>query len=355
MNQWQEFEAQQGDQQALQNFICGADQLGLILVNGVDARDFLQNQLSNDIDFIDEIPTAREQGAQGIGLFRTEFLYMTEDGPPTEDEQFRVYRSAVEQMAPHPVTIRTLDVGGDKFVPELNLSDEVNPAMGLRAIRFSLKEVNLFRAQLRAILRAAAFGHIRIMFPMISGVAEVRACKQFLGRERNELRSAGVVCGDVDVGIMIETPAAVLIADLLAREVDFFSVGTNDLIQYCLAIDRGNEHVAYLYEPMHPAVLQALQRVCSAARNAGIEIGMCGEMAGEDLYSLVLMALGFGELSMNPGNISRVKRIMRNVEFSEVRKILDELLLLATAEEVTSVLETEMQRRFPQIFTETLI
>jgi phosphotransferase system enzyme I (PtsI) len=258
-------------------------------------------------------------------------------------------------MAPHPVTIRTLDVGGDKFVPELNLADEVNPAMGLRAIRFSLKEVNLFRAQLRAILRAAAFGQVRIMFPMISGVAEVRACKQFLERERSELQSAGVVCGEVAVGIMIETPAAVLIADLLAREVDFFSVGTNDLIQYCLAIDRGNEHVAYLYEPMHPAVLQALQRVCSAARNAGIEIGMCGEMAGEDLYSLVLMALGFSELSMNPGNISRVKRIMRSVAFSEVRQILDELLSLATAEEVSFALEKEMQRRFPQVFNETLI
>jgi phosphotransferase system enzyme I (PtsI) len=320
-----------------------------------ETKDGYPLALRGNIDFVEEIPAAREQGAQGIGLFRTEFLYMTDDGPPTEDEQYRVYRSAVEQMAPHPVTIRTLDVGGDKFVPELNLADEVNPAMGLRAIRFSLKEVNLFRAQLRAILRAAAFGQVRIMFPMISGVAEVRACKQFLERERSELQSAGVVCGEVAVGIMIETPAAVLIADLLAREVDFFSVGTNDLIQYCLAIDRGNEHVAYLYEPMHPAVLQALQRVCSAARNAGIEIGMCGEMAGEDLYSLVLMALGFSELSMNPGNISRVKRIMRSVAFSEVRQILDELLSLATAEEVSFALEKEMQRRFPQVFNETLI
>jgi phosphotransferase system enzyme I (PtsI) len=309
--------------------------------------------LRGNIDFVEEIAAAREQGAQGIGLFRTEFLYMTGNGPPSEDEQFGIYRDAVEQMAPFPVTIRTLDVGGDKFVPELNLADEVNPAMGLRAIRFSLKEVNLFRTQLRAILRAAAFGPIRIMFPMISGIAEVRACKQFLERERQDLLAAGIPCGEkVEVGVMIETPAAVLIADHLAKEVDFFSVGTNDLIQYCLAIDRGNEHVAYLYEPMHPAVLQALQRVCSAARNAGIEVGMCGEMAGEDIYALVLIALGFSELSMNATNISRVKRVMRKIKYSEVKQILDQLMSLATAGEVAEALGKEMQQRYPQVFAE---
>ncbi len=312
--------------------------------------------LRGNIDFVDEIAAAREQGAQGIGLFRTEFLYMTGDGPPSEDEQFEAYRAAIEQMAPYPVTIRTLDVGGDKFVPELNLSDEVNPAMGLRAVRFSLKEINLFRTQLRAILRAAVFGPVRIMFPMISGVAEVRACKQFLERERQELIDAGLPCGEhVEVGVMIETPAAVLIADHLAKEVDFFSVGTNDLIQYCLAIDRGNEHVAYLYEPMHPAVLQALQRICSAARNAGIEVGMCGEMAGEDIYALVLIALGFSELSMNPANISRVKRVMRKINHSDVKQILDRLMSLATADEVTEALGKEMHQLYPQLFAEPSI
>ncbi|MBW2511670.1 MAG: phosphoenolpyruvate--protein phosphotransferase, partial [Deltaproteobacteria bacterium] len=309
--------------------------------------------LRGNIDFVEEIAAAREHGAQGIGLFRTEFLFMSGEGPPSEDEQLEVYRSAVEQMAPYPVTIRTLDVGGDKFVPEFNLSDEVNPAMGLRAVRFSLKEVNLFKTQLRAILRASESGPIRIMFPMISGVAEVRACKQFLERERQDLLAAGITCGDqIEVGIMIETPAAALIADLLAKEVDFFSVGTNDLIQYCLAIDRGNEHVAYLYEPMHPAVLQALLRVCKAAKSAGIEVGMCGEMAGEDLYALVLIALGFDELSMNAANISRVKRIMRQVKYTEVLQILENLLTLATADEIATALEGEMRQRYPQVFAE---
>jgi phosphotransferase system enzyme I (PtsI) len=309
--------------------------------------------LRSNVDFVEEIAAAREEGAQGIGLFRTEFLFMSGEGPPSEEEQFEVYRSAVEQMAPYPVTIRTLDVGGDKFVPEFNLSDEVNPAMGLRAVRFSLEEVNLFKTQLRAILRASVYGPIRIMFPMISGVAEVRACKQFLERERQDLLGSGIACGDqIEVGIMVETPAAVLIADLLAKEVDFFSVGTNDLIQYCLAIDRGNEHVAYLYEPMHPAVLQALLRVCKAAKSAGIEVGMCGEMAGEDLYALVLIALGFDELSMNAANISRVKRIMRQVKYTEVQQILENLLTLATADEVASALEEEMRQRYPQVFAE---
>lgn len=310
--------------------------------------------LRSNIDFVDEISAAKLQGAQGIGLFRTEFLFMSGDGPPSEEEQFTIYRSAVEQMNPYPVTIRTLDVGGDKFVPGFNLADEVNPAMGLRAVRFSLKEVNLFRTQLRAMLRASAFGPIRIMFPMISGVAEVRSCKQFLEKERQDLLAAGIACGEqLEVGIMVETPAAVLIADLLAKEVDFFSVGTNDLIQYCLAIDRGNEHVAYLYEPMHPAVLQALLRVCKAAQAAGIEVAMCGEMAGEELYPLVLIALGFNELSMNAVNISRIKRVLRQINLSEAEQVLQHLLTLPTADAVVEALEKEMRQRYPHVFSES--
>jgi phosphotransferase system enzyme I (PtsI) len=316
-----------------------------------ETRDGCYIALHGNIDQADEVTAALENGAEGIGLFRSEFLFMGGDGPPSEEEQYLVYRQVAEQMAPHPVTIRTLDVGGDKFVPELNLSDELNPAMGLRAIRFSLKEGRLFRLQLRAILRASAHGQMRVMFPMVSGVSEMRACIQFLDKVREELLAEGVPIGaELPVGVMIETPAAVLVADLLAKEVDFFSVGTNDLIQYCLAIDRGNEHVAYLYEPMHPAVLRALQRVCEAAREADIEVGMCGEMAGEQLYCLVLIALGFRELSMNSTNIPRVKRIMRQVDLQEIQAMFDRLLELSTATEVAELLEQEMAQKFPQLF-----
>jgi phosphotransferase system enzyme I (PtsI) len=313
-------------------------------------RDGHRVALRGNIELAEEIQTARHQGVEGIGLFRTEFLFMAASEPPDEETQYRAYRAAAEAMAPYPVTIRTLDVGGDKFVPELNLLDEANPAMGLRAVRFSLKEGVLFRTQLRAILRASAHGNLRVMFPMISGVAEIRACRHLVEKARQELRDEGVPVGNLPLGIMVETPAAVLLAEVMAREVDFFSVGTNDLIQYCLAIDRGNEHVAYLYEPLHPAVLRALRQVCQAARGAGIEVSICGEMAGEQLYALMLMALGFTELSMNPAAIPRIKRLMRQATLAEMRTLLERLLQLPTAREVTTMLDAEMHRLFPEIF-----
>jgi phosphotransferase system enzyme I (PtsI) len=316
-----------------------------------ETLDGCRVHLRGNIELAEEIPLALEQGAEGIGLFRTEFLYMNRSTPPTEEEQVRIYREIVERMAPHPVTIRTLDVGGDKFVAEINLTDEANPALGLRAIRFSLKERRLFKQQLRAVLRASAFGRVRVMFPMISGVAEIRACKDCLEEARAELAAENIPFDpELPVGIMIETPSAAMIAGLLAREVDFFSVGTNDLIQYCLAVDRGNEHVAYLYEPLHPAVLRALRMICEAGRAAGIEVGMCGEMAGEPLYALVLLGLGFTELSMNAHGIPRVKRIVRQIRRAEGERLLAELLELATAREITQRLEEEMARRFPELF-----
>jgi len=317
-----------------------------------ETRDGHHITLMANIDLGDEIEEIKKQGAEGVGLFRTEFLYMAGGAPPGEEEQFAVYRKMAEQMAPCPVTVRTLDVGGDKFVPEFNLSNELNPVMGLRAIRFSLREVTLFRCQLRAILRASVYGKLRIMFPMVSGVGEMRACRHFLDEIKQELRNEGIpYAEDIPVGLMIETPSAVLVADLLAKEADFFSVGTNDLIQYCLAIDRGNEHVAYLYEPMHPAILRALKQVCDAAHAAGIEVGMCGEMAGEQLYCLVLIALGFRELSMNAKNISRLKRIMRNVSLKEVQGMFEKIIDLSTATEISHALEKEMHERFPELFS----
>jgi phosphotransferase system enzyme I (PtsI) len=321
-----------------------------------ETLDGFRVHLRGNIELAEEVPLALEQGAEGIGLFRTEFLYMNRPAPPAEEEQVRIYREIIEKMAPQPVTVRTLDVGGDKFVPEINLTDEANPAMGLRAIRFSLKERRLFKEQLRAILRASAFGRVRVMFPMISGVAEIRACKGCLEEARAELVAENIPFDpDLPIGIMIETPSAAMIAELLAREVDFFSVGTNDLIQYCLAVDRGNEHVAYLYEPLHPAVLRALRMICAAGQAAGIEVGMCGEMAGEPLYALVLLGLGFNELSMNAPGIPRVKRILRQIRRDEGERLLAELLELPTAREVAQRLEEEMSRRFPKLFGAPLI
>jgi len=304
-----------------------------------------------NLELLDDVPQALANRAEGVGLFRTEFLYMNRSDPPGEEEQFTIYREIVERMAPQPVTIRTLDVGGDKLVSEINLTGEANPALGLRAIRFSLKEVRLFRTQLRAILRASAHGKVRLMLPMISGVAEVRACREYLEQVKGELRREGLPFDpDLPLGIMIETPSAVFIAELLAKECDFFSVGTNDLIQYALAIDRGNEHVAYLYNPLHPAILRALGQTCAAGRKAGISVGMCGEMAADPMCVPVLLALGFNELSMNAVDIPRVKRILRQIRHADGVSLLQRLLQLPTAREVSECLENEMTQRFPELF-----
>jgi phosphotransferase system enzyme I (PtsI) len=313
-------------------------------------RDGHRVVLRGNVEAPAEIPLLVSHGAEGVGLFRTEFLFMNRPSPPDEEEQYRIYRDLVEQLAPHPVTIRTLDIGGDKFVTEVNLSDEANPAMGLRGVRFSLKERRLFQVQLRAILRASAHGPVRVMFPMISGVFEIRACKRYLEEARAALVAENRAVGTPLVGIMIETPSAAIIPDLLAAEADFFSVGTNDLIQYCLAVDRGNEHVAYLYEPLHPAVLRALQNIGRAARGAGIELGMCGEMAGEPFYCMVLIGLGFQELSMNAAGIPRVKQVVREVKLEDAERLVEELLQLPTAPEVATRLEAFMAERFPLIF-----
>ncbi|RME39541.1 MAG: phosphoenolpyruvate--protein phosphotransferase, partial [Deltaproteobacteria bacterium] len=312
--------------------------------------------LRANVELPAELDQVKTSGAEGIGLYRSEFLFFGRTTPPGEEEQYQAYRKLVDTVAPHEVTIRTLDSGGDKFVQEINLADEANPALGLRGVRFSLAETSLLKTQLRAILRASAHGPVRVMFPMISGVAEVRRCKALLEECMNELRAAQEAFDEtITVGIMVETPAAALIADRLAAEVDFFSVGTNDLVQYCLAVDRGNEHVAYLYEPLHPAVLRALQMISRAGRAAGIPVAMCGEMAAEPLYLPVLLGLEFTELSMNAPCISRVKRIIRQVRRQEAEELLAHVLDLSTADEVARYLETEMGRRFPGLYGSAVI
>ena len=301
--------------------------------------------LKANIEVPDEAELAIHNGATGIGLLRSEFMYMARQYPPTEEEQFGEYSRIIQQVAPHSVTIRTLDVGGDKFVADICLDDEANPAMGLRSIRLSLRELEMFKIQLRAILRASALGTVRILFPMVSGVAEVRACRQLLNETMQELEAEGLAFDkSLEVGIMIETPSAVLIADLLAVEVDFFSVGSNDLIQYCLAVDRGNEHVAYLYEPFHPAILRALLQVAQAANAANITACICGELASEPIYSVLLIAMGYSELSMNSAGISRVKKLLRQWHSDSGGELLDSLLHIATAAGVAQEVTLQMEK-----------
>jgi phosphotransferase system enzyme I (PtsI) len=286
-----------------------------------------------------------------VGLYRTEFLYLNRPDLPTEEEHFAAYRAVAAETDPRPTVIRTLDFGGDKLASAVQLAAEENPSLGLRAIRLCLHRPDMFRTQLRAILRASVFGTLRIMYPMISGVAELRQANAILEDVKAELRRDGIPFdAEIQVGAMIEIPSAAVIADLLAREVDFFSVGTNDLIQYALAIDRINEQVAYLYEPLHPAVLRMLRTIVSAAHNEGIWISMCGEMAADPLHSLLLIGLGFDELSMNPGSILLMKRIIRSVTYGQAAEVAQRVFGCVTACEVEALLRQEMRARFPEYF-----
>lgn len=268
--------------------------------------------LRGNVEIPEEGASVLKHGGIGVGLYRTEILFMNRSEMPDEDEQYLVYRSMQQAIKPHPLTVRTLDAGGDKLLDGLDHNAEQNPALGVRAIRLSLGMPDEFKKQLRAILRISAEGPVRVMFPMISGIDEVRAATALLEEAKLELAAAEIPFDSgIKVGIMIEIPAAVTMADLLAKEVDFFSVGTNDLIQYTLAIDRTNEQLSQLYQPLHPAVLRSLRHIVDAAHDAGIEACLCGEMAGDPLYLPVLLGLGFDELSMGAGSLLRVKQILR--------------------------------------------
>lgn len=306
-------------------------------------------KLLANIEFPEEADVALRSGADGVGLYRTEFLYLNRKDLPSEEEHFQTYRRVAEKFVRHPITVRTLDLGGDKFASQLELADEMNPAMGLRAIRFCLREKEIFKQQIRAILRASAFGKVRMMFPMISGVGELRAALAVVEEARAELRKRRVSFDrEMPVGIMVEIPSAALVADLLAREVAFFSIGTNDLIQYALAIDRINEHVSYLYEPLHPAILRLIRRIVEGGHDAGIPVAMCGEMAGEPLYAYVLLGLGLDELSMNATSIPRVKRILRKSVAYQSREFTAGLLAHATAQEIAKIVRKKLEELFPE-------
>jgi phosphotransferase system enzyme I (PtsI) len=311
-------------------------------------RDGKTLLLLANIEFPEEADVALRSGAYGVGLYRTEFLFLNRKDLPSEEEQFQTYRKVAEKFVRHPVTIRTFDLGGDKFASQLELAEEMNPAMGLRAIRFCLKEKEIFKPQLRAILRASTYGKVRMMFPMISGVGELREAMTVVEEVRGELRRRRIPYDkEMPIGIMIEIPSAAIVADLLAQETEFFSIGTNDLIQYSLAIDRVNEHVSYLYEPLHPAILRLIRRVVEAGHDAGIPVSMCGEMAGEPFYSYALLGLGLDELSMNAAAIPRVKRILRKSVAYEAKEFAGSLLLHATAVEIGRALRKKVEDLFP--------
>jgi len=311
-------------------------------------RDGKTLLLMANIEFPEEADVALRSGAYGVGLYRTEFLFLNRKDLPSEEEHFETYRKVAEKFVRHPVTIRTFDLGGDKFASQLELAEEMNPAMGLRAIRFCLKEKEIFKPQLRSILRASTYGKVRMMFPMISGVGELREAMAVVEEVRGELRRRRIPYDkEMPIGIMIEIPSAAIVSDLLAREVGFFSIGTNDLIQYSLAIDRVNEHVSYLYEPLHPAILRLIRRVVEAGHDAGIPVSMCGEMAGEPFYSYALLGLGLDELSMNAAAIPRVKRILRKSVAYEAKEFAGGLLLHATAAEIGRALRKKLEDLFP--------
>jgi phosphotransferase system enzyme I (PtsI) len=328
-------------QQASEAAALATRELPAVTTDGAAVR------LLGNMEFAEELPSLMAHGAEGIGLYRTEFLFLDRTTVPSEDEQYRAYREVLEAMGGRPVTIRTLDLGGDKMPGVRRHEKEPNPAMGMRAIRYCLAHRELFRTQLRALLRASVHGNLRVMFPLISGLSELREARSELEACRTELGRAGVPMGPrFPLGIMVETPSAAWIADRLVLEAEFFSVGTNDLIQYSLAIDRQNRDVAYLYKPLHLSVLRMLEHVVRAARQARIPVSMCGEMAGDPIYTLVLLALGFDELSMTAGQIPVVKNILRRSSQQDAVQLLEKAMSLTTAEEIERFVRTEMDRRF---------
>lgn len=300
-------------------------------------------QLKGNVEVPEEGPSVLRHGGEGVGLYRTEILFMNRQQMPDEEEQYQVYSAMQRAVAPHPLTLRTLDAGGDKLLDGMLHANEQNPALGVRAIRLALCMPDEFKKQLRAILRVSASGDVRIMFPMISGLEELRKARVLLDQAMAELDQAGVPYDrSIAVGIMIEIPSAVVMADILAQEVDFFSVGTNDLIQYVLAIDRSNEHLTHMYQPLHPAVLRSLRRVVDVAREAGIDACICGEMAGDPLYLPVLLGLGFNELSMGASSIPRVKQVLRRCTLQRAVEIASACSGFTSAEEADSFLKAAM-------------
>lgn len=326
----------------------------LVKLKNLPARtpDGKEIELAANIELPDDVPGVLAHGAKGIGLYRTEYFYMNRRDLPGEDEQYEAYKQAALKVSPHSVIIRTLDLGGDKFLSQFEVPHDMNPFLGWRAIRFCLARPDIFKAQLRAILRASRHGKLKFMYPMISGIEELRQANTILEEVRKELRKKSILFDkNIEVGAMIEVPSAALTSDVIAKEVDFFSIGTNDLIQYALAVDRVNEKVAYLYEPAHPAMLRLIKTIIDNGHREKIWVGMCGEMAGDVSLTLILLGLGLDEFSTPPIIVPEVKRIIRAVKYQEARKIAEKALTLSTGKEVRALAKAKLKKLVPDIAT----
>lgn len=307
-------------------------------------QDGEQVELAGNIGTPEDVPGLLANGGEGIGLYRTEFLYMDKKELPTEEEQYEAYKSVLEQMGDKPVVVRTLDIGGDKKLSYLELPEELNPFLGVRAIRFCLENEDVFRPQLRALLRASVHGNLKIMFPMIATLEEFRQAKSILLDEKEALTNAGIDVSDqIEIGIMVEIPSTAVIAKQFAKEVDFFSIGTNDLIQYTMAADRMNEHVSYLYQPYHPAILNLVNMVIEAAHSEGKWTGMCGEMAGDPLAIPILLGLGLDEFSMSASSILPARTQILGLSKEELATYKDDILAMSSADEVLAFIKEKTE------------
>jgi phosphotransferase system enzyme I (PtsI) len=310
----------------------------------LDGKDI---ELSANLEFPAEIESVLSHGAKGIGLYRTEYLYLAKDQLPTEEEQYAAYKSVAEQIAPNSVIIRTADLGGDKSPNSLEMPQEENPFLGWRAIRICLRETEMFRTQLRAILRASVSGNVKMMFPMISCIEELKQCLDLLEETKQELREKGIPFDEeIEIGTMIEVPSAAVMTSVIASKVSFLSIGTNDLIQYTLAADRSNERIAYLYENFPPAVIRLIKQIVDAGHRRGVWVGMCGEMAGDPKAILFLIGLGLDELSVSPVAIPKIKQIIRSINYSEATQIAQRVLQMETSHEIQEYIEKVMEKKF---------
>lgn len=313
----------------------------------LDGREI---ELAVNIAGPEEINLALRDGAEGVGLYRTEYLYMNRSVLPNEEEQLNAYKDIARRMFPYSVIIRTIDLGGDKFLSHFPVPQQMNPFMGWRAIRLCLEKVDIFKEQLKAILRATNFGKVKIMYPMISGVEEIKKANKILSEVKKELKKEQIpFAEDIEVGIMVEVPSAAITADILAKKVDFFSLGTNDLIQYSLAVDRVNEKVAYLYQPLHPTVLRLIDNVVKSAHRQGIWVGACGEMASNPLFALILLGLGIDELSVAPTSLLEIKKVIRGVNWEETQRISAELLKMTTSSRTKRYVQTKLSKKVKDI------